>query len=164
MICLSILQALFSCYAIFTWIWAYKTHDLTNYQLTVGSFLPAITFMWSDWKIPGWPQFFQQQVFPSVPSLVNFNCSIIFEVSTSISSVLIWPLQALHNVCFFWMFCDHLKNHTNRTGYEMMCSNGIWVEDYLCLILWQIEGLMPSGKDWTLMLHSYLTLLLELLH
>ena len=28
----------FSCYAYFTWIWTYKTHDLTDYQLTVGSF------------------------------------------------------------------------------------------------------------------------------
>ena len=39
---------------------------------------PAITFMSSDWQIPGWPQFFQQQLFLSVPSLVDFNGAIIF--------------------------------------------------------------------------------------
>ena len=68
----------FSCYAIFTWIWTYKTHDLTEYQLTIGSFLPATTFMWSDWQIPEWPQLFQQFLFPSVPFLVDFKCAIIF--------------------------------------------------------------------------------------
>ena len=55
-----------------------KTDDLTDYQLTSGSFLLAITFMWSDLKIPGWPQFFQQELFPSEPSLVDFNRAIIF--------------------------------------------------------------------------------------
>ena len=68
----------FSCYAIFTWIWTYKTHDPIDYQLTIGSFLTAITFMWSDRQIPGWPQFFQQQIFPSVPSMVDFKIAIIF--------------------------------------------------------------------------------------
>ena len=29
----------FFCYVIFTWIWTYKTNDLTDYQLIVGSFL-----------------------------------------------------------------------------------------------------------------------------
>ena len=53
------------------------TRILTDYQLTIGSFLPAITFMWSDRQIPGWPRFFQQQIFPSVPSLVDFNSAII---------------------------------------------------------------------------------------
>ena len=49
-ICLSILQAFFSfsCNAIFRWIWTYETHDLNDCQLTVGSFVPAISFMWSD--------------------------------------------------------------------------------------------------------------------
>ena len=46
---------LFFCYAIFTWIWTYKTHDLPDYQLTIGSFLQAITFMWSYRQIPEWP-------------------------------------------------------------------------------------------------------------
>ena len=55
-----------------------KTHDLIDYQLTVGSLLPAITFMWSDQQFPGWPQFFQQELFPSVPSLADFNCTITF--------------------------------------------------------------------------------------
>ena len=48
-ICLSIFQKLFllliSCYAIFTWIWTYKSHDLTDHQLIISSYLPAITFM-----------------------------------------------------------------------------------------------------------------------
>ena len=51
-----------SCYAIFTWIWTYKTHDLADYQLTIGSFLPATTFMCSNWQIPVWSQFFQQRL------------------------------------------------------------------------------------------------------
>ena len=32
---------------------------------------------WSDWQIPGWPQCFQQQSFPSVLP-ANFNSAIIF--------------------------------------------------------------------------------------
>ena len=72
-------ERFFSCYAIFTWIWTYKTHDLTEYQLNIGSFLQATTFMWSDWQIPGWPQFFQKRLFPSAPSLVHFKCAIIFQ-------------------------------------------------------------------------------------
>ena len=42
LICLS--EHYFSCYANFTWIWTYNSHELTDYQLTVGSFLPVITF------------------------------------------------------------------------------------------------------------------------
>ena len=64
----------------FIWIWTCKLMTSlinSDYQLIVRSFLPAITFMWSDQQIPGWPQFFQQQVFPSVPFLVDFSCSII---------------------------------------------------------------------------------------
>ena len=49
---------------------------------------------------PRGPQFFQQQVFPSVPSLVDFNSVLFFEVSTSIICVLIWPRQSLFTVCF----------------------------------------------------------------
>ena len=41
-------RTFFFCYAIFILIWTYKTDDLTDYQLTICSFLPAITFMWSD--------------------------------------------------------------------------------------------------------------------
>ena len=93
---LSILQGL----AIFTWIRPHKTHDLTDYQLTVGSFPPAITFMWSDRQIRGWPQFFLQQLFLSVPSQFDINCVIIFKVSTLIFCVLIWPRQSLHTACF----------------------------------------------------------------
>ena len=80
-ICLSVSQALFLLLCHFhmnlnihnlwlnwlpTYCWQFST---SNH--------PA-TFMWSDWQIPGWPQFFQQQFFHSVPCLVNFNCAIIF--------------------------------------------------------------------------------------
>ena len=61
----------------FIQIWTYKTHDLTDHQLIIRSFPPAITFMWSDRQIPGRHQFSQQQVFPSLPSLVDFKCAII---------------------------------------------------------------------------------------
>ena len=45
-ICLSISQALFLLlYHFHMNMNIYETHDLTNYQLTVGSFLPAITFI-----------------------------------------------------------------------------------------------------------------------
>ena len=36
---------LFSYYTIFTWIWTYKTHDLTDHQLIVGSVLLTIASM-----------------------------------------------------------------------------------------------------------------------
>ena len=55
-----------------------NTHDLTDNELTVGSFVLAISFMWSCRQLPEWPQFFQQQSFPSVPSLANFYRAIIF--------------------------------------------------------------------------------------
>ena len=78
-ICLSISQALFLLlYHFHMNMNIYETHDLTNYQLTVGSFLPEITFLWSDQRIPGWPQFFQQQLFPYLLSIVDFNCTIYF--------------------------------------------------------------------------------------
>ena len=32
----------FFCYAVFTWIWTYKTHGLTDHQLIVGSFLQQL--------------------------------------------------------------------------------------------------------------------------
>ena len=34
--------------------------------------------MWNDRQIPGWPQFHQQWLLPSMPSLVDFKCAIIF--------------------------------------------------------------------------------------
>ena len=43
------------------------------------------------------------QIFPSVPSLVDFSCSIIFRSFISIFCVLIKPRQSLHTVCF-WIF------------------------------------------------------------
>ena len=63
----------FSCYANFTWIQTHKTHDLTDDELTVGSFLPAIALMRGDRRIPGWSQFFQPQLFPFLPSLADFD-------------------------------------------------------------------------------------------
>ena len=73
----------FSCYALFRWIWTNETYDLADYQLAVGSFLRAITFMWSGQRIPGRLQFFQQRLFPSqaVPSLLYFEWTIIIFLS-----------------------------------------------------------------------------------
>ena len=79
--------------------------------LAVGSFLPAITFMWSEWQIPGWlwwPQFFQQQLFSSVPVCPPWQILItlfswFFKISISFFCVLIWPHQSFHTVCF-WIF------------------------------------------------------------
>ena len=74
-------RTFFSCYAIFTWIWTHKTHDLPDYQLTVGSFLPAITYMWSDRQIKGDLNSSNSNNFPpcpALPSQVDFNRAIIF--------------------------------------------------------------------------------------
>ena len=56
------------------------------------------------------------------------------------------------------MFRDHPVNRPNSTGNEMMCSIGILVERHLSSIRQPIEGLMCLGKDWALMLQSYLVL------
>ena len=103
----------FSHYTIFTWIWTCKTHDLTVYQLIVSSSLPAITFMESDQQIPGWLHFFQQQSFPSVPSLQvpsQFQLHYYFEASTSIVYVLFRPqchsaTTLIISYCWFWNLC-----------------------------------------------------------
>ena len=66
--------------------------------LTVGSFLLAITFMWSDRQIPGDLNSSNSRYFPLCPS---WSISIVlkkFEVSTLIFCVLIRPRQ--HFVCF----------------------------------------------------------------
>ena len=76
------------------------TNDLTDFQLTVGSFLPAIIVMWSDRQIQGWPQFFQQKLFPSVISRSILIEWLFFEVSTTIFCMLIWPRKSLHTVFF----------------------------------------------------------------
>ena len=39
----------------FLWIWIYKTHDLTDYQVIMGRFLLAITSMGRPKQIPWWP-------------------------------------------------------------------------------------------------------------
>ena len=125
-------QDVFSCYAIFTWIWTYKTHDLADCQLqvNVGNSLPTITFMWIDRQVPGWPRFYQQQLFPSVPSLVESFHSVCFRIfaapvmwstlktavlrpprlfsivhsflkaSSSSSRVRIWSLRSLRTISF----------------------------------------------------------------
>ena len=59
------------------------------------------------------------------------------------------------------MFHDHPLNRPNPTGNDMICSSGVLVERHLCWIRRPIEGLMRLGKDWTLMLQSYLILSLE---
>ena len=90
-ICLILSYTRFLLLCHFIWIWTYKTHELTDHQLIVHSFLPAITFMWSDWQIPGLPQFFQQQVFPSLPASsvapINSSCMLW---STSLGSKSGW--------------------------------------------------------------------------
>ena len=52
------------------------------------------------------------------------------------------------------MFHDHEVNRLNHTGNAMLCSSSIRVESLH-------KGLMRLGKDWTLMLQSYLILSLE---
>ena len=61
------------------------------------------------------------------------------------------------------MFHDHLVSFPNQTSTEMMCRSGIVVERHLCSIHRPIEGLMRSGKDWTLMLQAYLIVLGQLI-
>ena len=70
----------FSCYAIFTWIWTFKTQDLTDYQFTVVSFLWEITFMWSDW---------QKSRVTSILSTVTISIDLVVQ--------LIWLLLQLWN-------------------------------------------------------------------
>ena len=53
--------------------------------------------MWSDPQFPWWPQFFQKQVFPSVPFLVYFNCAIISKFPPLFS--VCWLGSANHIVC-----------------------------------------------------------------
>ena len=79
-------KGFFSCNPNVTWIWTYKTHDLTDNQLTVGSFLPAITFMWSDRQIPAWPQFVYRKYFPLCPPWF-FSIALYFSKFPSRSSV-----------------------------------------------------------------------------
>ena len=52
-----------------------RPHWLSTYRW---QFSTGITFLWSDQRIPGWPQFFQQQLFPYLLSIVDFNCTIYF--------------------------------------------------------------------------------------
>ena len=61
------------------------------------------------------------------------------------------------------MFHDHPVSFPNQTSTEMMCRSGIVVERHLCSIRRPIEGLMRSGKDWTLKLQAYLIVLGQLI-
>ena len=58
---------IFSCYALFKWIWTYKSHDLTS----------SISVMRKDRQISRCPLSFLLQLFPSVPFLAGFNCLIV---------------------------------------------------------------------------------------
>ena len=49
----------FSCCVSFTWIWTFKTHDLTDHQPTVGNFLLAIGSVRKYRRISRWPPFFR---------------------------------------------------------------------------------------------------------
>ena len=84
----------FSCFAIFTCILTCKTHDLTDYQLTVGTFLPAIMtgfFLQSlsceviD-KSKGFLNSSNNNYFPLFPPRSISIALFVFEVSTLIFS------------------------------------------------------------------------------
>ena len=60
------------------------------------------------------------------------------------------------------MFQDRLVNCSDQTDYDMLLLIAILVRRSL-LRPTDSEDLKRSGKDWTLMQHSYLILLLELL-
>ena len=122
----------FYCYAIFTWIWTYKTHDLTDHQFTVGCFLQAITFMWSDRQIPEWAQFLQQQVIPSVPSQGlpgKFQVCYYFPKFWPQFCALIWQNQSPNTICFCcascrWNFFPPAFSHyspTPQTFLHLFC-------------------------------------------
>ena len=60
-LCLNLSKALFLLLCQFSInLNTQNTDDLTDHELTVGSFVLAIAFMWSYRKLPEWPQFFQQ--------------------------------------------------------------------------------------------------------
>ena len=59
--------------------WAFCKHNFSCYAIfTKLMTLQIINLPWSDQRISGWPQFFQKQLFPSVPSLVYFEYATIF--------------------------------------------------------------------------------------
>ena len=99
----------FICYAIFTWIWTYKSHDLTGHQLIVGSFLPAIVSMGRTKQTPRWPRFFEQRSFHSVPSSAGFIRLIL--LLSLVSLLLDFPCASQ---------CD--SGHANRPG-PFECSS-----------------------------------------
>ena len=52
-----------------TYHWQFSTCNHFHAKLTTN---PSL------YRFPGWPRFFQQQVFPFVPSMVDFKCTVIF--------------------------------------------------------------------------------------
>ena len=62
-----------SFYTIFTWIWTYKNHDLTDHQLAIGSFLLAIASMGREQQILSlrWPSYFP--LCPPLARTVSFT-------------------------------------------------------------------------------------------
>ena len=86
-----------SFYTIFTWIWTYKNHDLTDHQLAIGSFLLAIASMGREQQILSlrWPRFCEQLLFPSVPS-TGKDCFIHLILLQSL--LLVCP-----SICAIWV-------------------------------------------------------------
>ena len=74
-------KLLFPCCARFAWIWTYKAHDLTDHQLTVGSFLPTnliatMASIGKDRQISRWHWYFQQ-LLPFLAALASFISLIL---------------------------------------------------------------------------------------
>ena len=117
--CLSVLQGLFLLLCNFymnlntqnSW-----PHWLSTYSW---QFLPAITFMWSDWQIQEWPQFFQQQCCASA-LLSQFQWRYYFSKSPPRYSAVfeswlhwsydpLWKLQSCALPCWFQLLCHFSK-------------------------------------------------------
>ena len=99
--CLSVLQGLFLLLCNFymnlntqnSW-----PHWLSTYSW---QFLPAITFMWSDWQIQEWPQFFQQQCCASA-LLSQFQWRYYFSIFCSfwiLIALVIWSIVEIAVLC-----------------------------------------------------------------
>ena len=94
-ICLSISQALFLLlYHFHMNMNIYETHDLTDYQLTVGSFLPESLSCEVINESQGDLNSSNSNYFRICSPLSISIARFIFEVSISIFCVLIWPRQS----------------------------------------------------------------------
>ena len=96
--------------------------------------------MWSHRQIPGWPQFFQQQVFPSVPFLVNFNCAIICQSFHLNVHVLIRQHQSLYTVRFLISAAPIIWY---ILGIAVLCPPLLVsiVQSFLCVLVRQSQSL-----------------------